>query len=165
MNERLGGEDGEVDLKLEMTMAMEMEARDVCGSEALLTKGESVLVALVSQRLGQLRWAAIEDGDLALLLGLQLLEHLVPVGSASIGAGLQASNQIPLALEQRGDTRALDIYFVKDFRATFSCSRSSASCRPTAFISVRCRALVMYMCISRKLQVHKLIKYLLNTTS
>jgi len=75
-----------------------MEARDVTCSEALLTKGESVLVALVSQRFGQLWWAAVEDGDLALLLGLQLLEDLIPVGSAGIGAGLQASDQIPLAL-------------------------------------------------------------------
>lgn len=32
---------------------------------------------------------------------------------------------------------------------TFWCSKSSASCSPTAFMSVFCSALVMYMCISR----------------
>ena len=33
---------------------------------------------------------------------------------------------------------------------TFSWSRSKANWRPTAFMSVLCRAEVMYMCISRK---------------
>lgn len=33
---------------------------------------------------------------------------------------------------------------------TFSWSKSRANCRPTAFMSLFCRALVMYMCISRK---------------
>ena len=40
---------------------------------------------------------------------------------------------------------------------TFSCNKSSASCSPTAFISVRCSADVTYMCISKNLNGGKLI--------
>lgn len=85
-----------------MKLDEKMWAMDVAAcSEALLTKGKSVLVALVSQRFGQLWWAAVEDGDLSLLLGLQLLEHLIPVGPAGIGAGFQTRDQIPLALVRK----------------------------------------------------------------
>lgn len=73
---------------------------DVASLEALLTKRESILIALDAQRFGQLRWSAIEYGHLALLLCLQLLEYLVPVGSPCIGACLEARYQITLALER-----------------------------------------------------------------
>lgn len=74
---------------------------DCSSLEALLTKRESILIALDAQRFGQLRWSAVEYGHFALLLCLQLLEHLVPVGSASIGARLEAGNQITFALERK----------------------------------------------------------------
>lgn len=69
--------------------------------EALLTKRESILIALDAQRFGQLRWSAVENGHFALLLCLQLLEHLVPVGSTGIGARLEARYQITFALDGR----------------------------------------------------------------
>lgn len=73
---------------------------NVASLEALLTKRESILIALDAQRLGQLRWSAIEYGHLALLLCLQLLEDLVPVGSPCIGARLETRYQITLALKE-----------------------------------------------------------------
>jgi len=69
-------------------------------SKALLTKGESILIAFDPQRFSLLRWPAIKDCDLALLLCLQLLEHLVPVGSSRIRARLETCDQITLALQQ-----------------------------------------------------------------
>lgn len=72
---------------------------NVASLEALLTKRESILIALDAQRFSQLRWSAIEYGHLALLLCLQLLEYLVPVGSPCIGARLEARYQITLALK------------------------------------------------------------------
>lgn len=60
--------------------------------ENLLAERKSILIALVAQRFGQLRWTAIEHRHLALLLRLYLLEHLVPVGATRIRARLQAGD-------------------------------------------------------------------------
>lgn len=122
----------------------------MANSKALLTKGKSVLITLDAQRLGQLRWTAVEDSDLALLLCLQLLEDLIPIGSARIGAGFEASDEVPFALQKSCNVR-VGLSWAKQVFITFSCSRSRASCSPTAFMSVRCSALVMYMCMSKKL--------------
>lgn len=54
--------------------------------EHLLPELEAELVALVAQRFRQLGWTAVEHGHFALLLVLDLFEHLVPVGPAGIGA-------------------------------------------------------------------------------
>ena len=58
-----------------------------------------VLVALLFEDLSELGRAAEKDGDLALLGLSNGGEHLVPVGTTSVGAGLQAGDQIALGLK------------------------------------------------------------------
>ena len=67
-------------------------------SEVLLSELEAELVTLVAQRAGELWRSAEEDGHLALLLLLDLAEHLVPVGPAGDRARLQARDHVTLLL-------------------------------------------------------------------
>lgn len=68
--------------------------------ENLLPESEIVLIALVSQCFGQLRWPTVEHRHFSLLLGLHLLEHLVPVRSAGIRACLQTGDQVAFLLHR-----------------------------------------------------------------
>ena len=68
-------------------------------SEVFLPVVELVLVALLLEDLAELRRPAEEDGDLALLLLVDGLEHLVPVGPAGVGARLEAGDEVALRLE------------------------------------------------------------------
>ncbi len=55
---------------------------------------EIVFVALQFQDLAQLRGSAEEDGDLALLLRGDLLEHFVPVRASGVRPGLESGDQV-----------------------------------------------------------------------
>lgn len=68
--------------------------------EVLFPVFELVLVTFLLQYLPELRRPAKEHGDLSLLLLGDVLEHPIPVGSASIGAGLETGNQVTFRLKQ-----------------------------------------------------------------
>ena len=70
-------------------------------SEVFLPVVELVLVALLLEDLAELRRPAEEDGDLALLLLVDGLEHLVPVGPAGVRARLEAGDEVALRLEMK----------------------------------------------------------------
>ena len=117
--------------------------------EDFLSKDESKFVALLPQHFCQNWISAVEDSDFTLALFPNLGENLVPIGSAGVRTGFQARDQISFFLQE--------IFFSLDliiFRSiiviTFSWSKSRANCSPTAFMSVLCKADVMYMCISKK---------------
>lgn len=63
-----------------------------------LPERKTVLIALVTQRFRQLRRSTVEHRHLAFLLLLHLLEHFVPIRSASVRACFQAGNQISFFL-------------------------------------------------------------------
>ncbi|KAF4525978.1 hypothetical protein B566_EDAN000770 [Ephemera danica] len=63
-----------------------------------LAEDKAKLVALDAQTAAQLRRPTVEHGHFALLLGLDLLEHFVPVGTSSVSAGLQTGDQIAFFL-------------------------------------------------------------------
>ena len=69
-----------------------------CVLENLFPEVESELVALVPERPAERGRAAVEHGDLPLVLVQQLLEHLVPVGPAGVGARLEPRDEVPLLL-------------------------------------------------------------------
>ena len=46
--------------------------------------------------------------------------------------------------------RALWMMKKDSYKFTFLCNKSSANCNPTAFMSVFCKADVIYMCMSKK---------------
>ena len=69
-------------------------------SEVLLPVVELVLVALLLEDLAELRRPAEEHGDLALLLLVDRFEDLVPVGSAGVGASLEAGDEVSLRLDK-----------------------------------------------------------------
>ena len=62
-------------------------------------EGESELIALELQNPAQGGVSTEEDGHLAHLLLPDLGEHFVPVGSAGVGSGLQAGDQVSLFLK------------------------------------------------------------------
>ena len=62
---------------------------------------KSKFVTLELQNLSKLWGSTEENGDFALLLGLQFFENLVPVGSSSIGAGFEAGNQVSFGLQRK----------------------------------------------------------------
>ena len=66
-----------------------------------LPVGESELFALLLEDSSQGWVAAIEHSDVTLVLILEILEEFVPVGTASLGAGLQTGDKIPLFLEEK----------------------------------------------------------------
>ncbi len=68
--------------------------------EVLLAVLEAELVALEPEDLAELRRPAEEDRDLALLLLLDLLEHLVPVRPARVRPRLQPRDQVALRLKR-----------------------------------------------------------------
>lgn len=130
----------------------------------LLAEGKSVLVTFHAEQAGQLWRPTVEHCHLALLLRHQLLENFVPVGPPGVCARLQARDEVALLLQsQKCQIRNLRLKVKMHLcepqageksrcglSLTFSCSKSNASCSPTAFMSVFCSADVMYMCISRK---------------
>ena len=67
-------------------------------SEDFLAELEAKLAALCPQYLGHRRVAAVEHRDLALVLLLQRVEHLVPVGPAGLRPRLQPGHEISLFL-------------------------------------------------------------------
>ena len=67
-------------------------------SEDFLAELEAELAALCPQYLGHRRVAAVEHRDLALVLLLQRVEHLVPVGPAGLRPRLQPGHEISLFL-------------------------------------------------------------------
>ena len=69
-------------------------------SEVFLPVVELVLVALLLEDLSELWRAAEEDGDPALLLLVDRLEDLVPVGAPRVGPRLQARDQVALRLQK-----------------------------------------------------------------
>ena len=70
-------------------------------SEVFLPVVELVLVALLLEDLPELGRAAEEDGDPPLLLLVDRLEDLVPVGATRVGPRLQARDQVALRLQKK----------------------------------------------------------------
>ena len=68
--------------------------------EDLLLECEAELVALQLENAAERGVSAEEDGDLALLLLLDLGEDFVPVGATGVGPGLEACHKVPLLLGQ-----------------------------------------------------------------
>lgn len=101
-----------------------------------------------------MRRATVKNGNFSLFLVLQLLEYFVPIWAASVCAGLEACDQVPFFLKSKIYSNFYFIFLIFFiFVQTFSWSKSRASCSPTAFMSVFCNALVMYICISRNLSM------------
>ena len=68
-------------------------------SEDFLAELEAELAALCPQYLSHHRVAAVEHCDLALVLLLQLVQHLVPIWPPGLGPGLQSSYEVSLFLK------------------------------------------------------------------
>lgn len=67
--------------------------------EDLFAEHETILIALVPQRFGELWWTTVKDSNLSLALILDLGEDLVPIRSASVCACLESCDQVALFLE------------------------------------------------------------------
>ena len=78
-----------------------------------LPVGESELFALLLEDSSQGWVAAIEHSDVTLVLILEILEEFVPVGTASLGAGLQTGDEIPLFLEEKNPCKSVRNYLIK----------------------------------------------------
>ena len=77
-------------------------------SEDFFSEFKSKLLTFRPEEFGQARVAAVEDGHLALPLLLDLGEHFVPVGPASIRPGLEAGDEVPLLLVVENVQRQLE---------------------------------------------------------
>ena len=89
-------------------VGLEYSDQVVLWSEVLFPVVKLVLVTLLLEYLAELRWAAEEDGDLSLLLLVDGLEHLVPVGPAGVGARLESSDEVALWLKRSCSLFMLD---------------------------------------------------------
>ena len=135
--------------------------------EYFFSKYEPEFVTFCSHYFCKIGIPTIVNSDPTLSLLPDLSEHLVPIRSTSDCSWFQSSHQItfflftktPILQTVSVETWWKLIYshpipFYMDYylkwNHTLSCKRSNASCRPTAFISVRCNADVMYICMSRK---------------
>ena len=70
------------------------------GSKDFLLELKSEIIALFPEDGGQAGVSAVEHCDLAPVLVTQLLKHLGPIGTASIGFGLQSSHPIFVVLRK-----------------------------------------------------------------
>jgi hypothetical protein len=62
---------------------------------------EAKFGTLLGQLRSELWWTAIEDGDLAFVLILQLLKHFVPVWSPRLGPCLEACDKVTVFLSRK----------------------------------------------------------------
>lgn len=87
---------------------------------------ESVLVALQLENFSQLWTATEEHGHFAFLLLGDRLEHLVPIGTASVRAGLQTRDQVAFRLKRHDNHKwywAPLVVFIKGNKKSFSNTR------------------------------------------
>ena len=84
---------------------------------------------------------------LSMILIFYFSKLFIPIWSTSISSLAKTGDQVSFVLN-------LSFQFWLSHLFTFLCSRSIASCKVTAFISVLCKAEVMKRCISRNLDTY-----------